>query len=292
MKTQTVSTELQFKNVLYATDFRRDAELALPYALSVARKYDSKVYVVHVVDVSPFSVPGPTGAMRAVEAQAIREAREASLELSSVFGQISNEVVIRKGDVWKEIARVVDEKQIDLIVAGTHGRAGVSKMIMGSAAEKIFRHAPCPVLTIGPHIHGEADRFSHLHSILVPIDFTSESAAAVSCAVKLALGSQSRLYLLHVAPSEEMPEPSLKQVLRNSIPSDAALTFAPKVFLEAGVPSQKILDLAEELAVDLIVLGVRPPAILKGTSIHQTMATACKVVSGAGCPVMTVRAPD
>ena len=86
MKTQMVSTELQFKNVLYATDFRRDAELALPYALSVARKYDSKVYVVHVVDVSPFSVPGPTGAMRAVVAQAIREAKEASLELSSVFG--------------------------------------------------------------------------------------------------------------------------------------------------------------------------------------------------------------
>lgn len=297
MKTQTVSTALQFKNalpfknVLYATDFRHDAELALPYAVSLARKYDSKLYVVNVVDVSPFSNPAPTNAMRAVEAQAIREAKEASLALAPAFDQFPHEMLIRKGDVWKEISRVLDEKHVDLIVLGTHGRTGVSKLVLGSVAEDIFRHAPRPVLTIGPHIHGEPDRFSHLHSILVPTDFSEESAAAISCAVSFALANQSRLYLLHVAPSADMPEPSLKHLLRNLIPADADFAFAPKIFLEAGVPSQKILDLAEELAVDLIVLGVKPPAIFRGTSIRQSMATACKVVSGAGCPVMTVRAP-
>jgi len=294
MKTQTVSTQpvgLQFKNVLYATDFRRDAELALPFALSVARKCDSKLYIVNVVDVSPFSTPAPTNAMRAVEAQAIREAKEASLALAPALDEFPHEMLIRKGDVWKEISSILEEKHVDLIVLGTHGRAGVSKIVLGSVAENIFRHAPCPVLTIGPRIHGEPDRFSHLHSILVPADFSGESAAAISCAVSLALANQSRLYLLYVAPSEEMPEPSLKHALRNSIPPDADFAFAPKVFLEAGTPSQKILDLADELAVDLIVLGVKPPAIFTGTSNHQAMATACKVVSGAGCPVMTVRAP-
>jgi nucleotide-binding universal stress UspA family protein len=294
MKTQTVPTALEFKNalqfnnVLYATDFRHDAELALP---SLARKYDSKLYVVNVVDVSPFSTPAPTNAMRAVEAQAIREAKEASLALAPSFDQLPHEMLICKGDVWKEISRVLEEKHVDLIVLGTHGRAGVTKIVLGSVAENIFRHALCPVLTVGPHIHREPDRFSHLHSILVPTDFSEESAAAISCAVSFALANQSRLYLLHVAPSAEMPEHSLKHVLRNLIPADADFAFAPKVFLDAGVPSQKILDLADELAVDLIVLGVKPPALFRGTSIHQTMATACKVVSGAGCPVMTVRAP-
>lgn len=291
MKIQTISTELQLKNILYATDFRRDSEVALPYALSIARKHSSKIYAVHVVDVSPFAIPGPTGAMRAVEAQAIREAKEAAAALSSVFERFPHEMLIRKGDVWKEMSHVVDDKQIDLIVLGTHGRAGVSKFIMGSVAENIFRHAPCPVLTIGPNIHGEPDRFSHLHSILVPTDFSSESSAALSCAISFALANQSRLYLLHVAPSEEMPEPSLKLALRKLISPDVEFAFAPKIFLETGTPSQRILDLADELAVDLIVLGVKPPAILRGTSIHQTMATACKVVSRAGCPVITVRAP-
>lgn len=291
MKAQPIIKAQQIENILYATDFQHDAKLALPYALSVARAYQSKIYVLHVVDLSPFSGPGPTSALRAVEAQAIREAKEAVLELSPLFGQIPNEVLIRKGDVWKEVSDVVAENAIDLIVLGTHGREGVSKVILGSVAERIFRRAPCPVLTIGPKIQGDPDRFALLHSILIPTDFSPESFAAVSYASILAQGQQARIYLLHVCPEPELPEPSLKQALRNIVPSEMEFAFAPKVFVEAGIPSQKILDLADELAVDLIVLGVKPPAIFKGTSTHLNMATASKVVSAAPCPVITVRAP-
>jgi nucleotide-binding universal stress UspA family protein len=292
MGTQAKSLKVNLENVLYVTDFHGHSRAALPYALSIARKYGSKVYIAHVIALSPFPDAAPTGALRAIEAQAIREAKEAAIELSPFFGRIPNEVLIRKGDIWKELSQIVEEKQIDLIVAGTHGRSGVSKMIMGSVAEKIFRRAPCPVLTIGPRIHGEPDRFADLHSILVPTDFTPESAAAVSYATSLAQVNQSRLYLLYVAPAGDVPEVSLKEALRNSIPPEIDLSFAPKVFVEVGAPSQTILDLSEELAVDLIVLGVKHPAIFQGTSTHQTMATACKVVNGATCPVITVRPSD
>jgi nucleotide-binding universal stress UspA family protein len=261
----------------------------LPYALSIARKYGSKVYLVHIIALSPFSGPGPTSALRAIEAQAIREAKEAVIELSPVFGTIPNEVIIRKGNVWKEMCDIVEQKRIDLIVTGTHGRSGVSKVVMGSVAEKIFRHAACPVLTVGPRIHGDSDRFNDLHSILVPIDFSPESIAAVSWAVSLAQSNHSRLYLLHVTPGEEEPESSLKMALHNLVPTAEEIGCAPKVFVERGLPSQKILDLAEELAADLIVLGVKRPALIEGTSTHQTMATASKVIGAAGCPVITVR---
>ena len=247
------------------------------------------MYVVHVVDVSPFHSPGPTSALRAIEAQAIQEAKEAAAELSPVLHGIVNEVVICKGDVWKEISQIVEQKRIDLIVTGTHGRSGLGKMVLGSAAERIFRHSPCPVLTIGPEIRRDPDGFAHPHSILAPSDFSPESLAAVSWAASLAQSERARLYLLHVTPSEDVPSSSLREALRNLLPSETEFGCAPKVRVEAGNPSQKILDLAEELAVDLIVLGVKPPAILKGTSTHQTMATACKVVSGAPCPVITIR---
>jgi nucleotide-binding universal stress UspA family protein len=292
MQGQSAFSGVRLENVLYATDFNGPSKAALPYALSVARRYGSKVYVVHVVALSPLSVPGPTSALRAIESQAIREAKEATMELGPVLGQIPNEVLIRRGSIWKELSDVVEQKQIDLIVIGTHGRGGISKVLMGSVAEKIFRHAPCPVMTIGPSIRGEPDRFADLHSILVPTDFSPGSLAAVAYATSLAQVNQARLYLLNVIPADGMAETSLKQALRNLIPSEIELSFAPKAFVESGTPSEKILDLAEELAVDLIVLGVKPSAIIKGTSTHQTMATACKVVSGAGCPVITVRASE
>ncbi|MGD0964231.1 MAG: universal stress protein [Candidatus Acidiferrales bacterium] len=280
------------ENVLYATDFHGHSAKALPYALSIARRYGSTVYLVHVIAMSPFSSPGPTGSLRAIESQAIREAKESGAELSLVCGQIPNEVVIRKGDIWKELSAVVEQKRINLIVVGTHGRQGVRKMIMGSVAEKIFRHAPCPVLTIGPRIHGEPDRFDDLHSILLPMDFSPESLSAVSYATSLTQANQARLYLLHVtSSSDDVPAASVKQALQNLTPPGSKLSFAPKALVESGVPSETILDVAEELAVDLIVLGVKRPSILQGTSTHQAMATACKVVSGAGCPVITVRAP-
>jgi len=292
MGTRAAALKVSLDNVLYTTDFHQRSRAALPYALSIARKYGSKVYVAHVIALSPFPNAAPTGAWRAIEAQAIRESKEAAIELSPFFGGITNEVLIRKGDIWKEISEIVEEKRIDLIVTGTHGRSGVGKMIMGSVAEKIFRQAPCPVLTIGPSIHGEPDRFADLHSILVPTDFTPESLAAVSYATSLAQMNQARLYLLYVAPADEVPEASLKEALRNLIPPETDLSFAPKVFVEAGVPSQTILDLSEELAVDLIVLGVKRPEIFQGTSTHQTMATTGKVVNGATCPVITVRPND
>jgi len=283
------SSGVRIENIAYATDFHGPSATALPYARAIARKYGSKIYVVHVIALSPFSGPGPTISLRAIEAQAIREAKEAAAELSPSFGTIPNEAIIRKGNIWKEIADVVQEKRIDLIVTGTHGRSGVSKALMGSVAEKIFRHAPCPVLTIGPKIDGDPDRLGDLHSILVPVDFSSESLDAVSWAVSLAQTNHSRLYLLHVTPGEDEPVSSLKTALHNLIPAGAELDCAPKAFVERGLPSQKILDLAEELAADLIVLGVKRPAILEGTSTHQTMATASKVIGGAGCPVITVR---
>jgi nucleotide-binding universal stress UspA family protein len=292
LSAKLLSADLQIQNVLYATDFKREGNLALTYALSVARRYGSKLHVVHVVDVSPFAAPGATSTMRAVEAQAIREAKETALDFEPAIAGVPHEVVIRKGDVAKEVFDLVESQKIDLIVLGTHGRAGISKVVMGSVAERIFRTAPCRVMTIGPRIHGEPDRFAQLHAILVPCDFSSESSQAVSYASSLALAHQARLYLVHVGPDNEMPQASLRQALHNVIPSGAEFSFAPKVFVEAGVPSEKILEIAEEMAVDAIVLGVKPPSILSGTSTHQVMATACKVVSGAGCPVITVRAPE
>ncbi len=146
------------------------------------------------------------------------------------------------------------------------------------------------MLTVGPNIAGEPESIGDIHTILYPVDFTAESLAAAPYAVSLAQENQARLHLLHVtaSPVSAGTEAALLSRLRNLVPPEGRLSCEPKPFVESGVQAQKILDLTEELAVDLIVLGPKRAPKLPA-STHLPMATAYNVVSQAICPVLTVR---
>jgi nucleotide-binding universal stress UspA family protein len=284
---QVASARVPLKNILYATDFSGHSNAALPYALSIARKYVSKVFAVHVVSLSPFPSSSPTIALQAMAARAVREAKEVMMKLDPQLEGIPHKVLIGKGDISKELSRIAAAEHIDLIVLGTHGRTGVSKVLMGSVAEKIFRQAPCPVLTVGANVCGEPDVAVEMRTILYPTDFSSDSLAAAPYAISMAQEHQALLYLLHVTegPVDKATEVSLKERLLDLIPREAKLWCEPKAYVEFGSASEKIFGLGEELAVDIIVLGVkRTPRLW-----HLAMATAYKVITGAVCPVLTVR---
>jgi nucleotide-binding universal stress UspA family protein len=284
------SKRVSFDNILFATDFSRHSNVALPFVLSIAHKYNSRVIAVHVIPPPPLG-NFPTIGVQAITAQAVREASEYKKELETRLGGIPHEILLRKGDVWDELSGIAKEKGVDLIVLGTHGRAGVSKLLIGSVAERIFRQATCPVLTVGPNVSGEPGSVADIHTILCPIDFTAESLAVFPYAVSLAQENQARLYLLHVvaAPVLDSEEASLRTRLRALVPPEAKLWCEPKPFVETGDAGEKILEQAEELGVDLIVLGIRPVSRFAGTVTHLGTATAYKVVSHALCPVLSIR---
>ena len=291
MATQPAPSQAFLSNILYATDFSARSAPALPYALAIAHKYHSKIFAAHVVSLSPFPNSSLTVSRQAIAAQAIREAKVSMTSVEPEFEEVPHELIIRKGDIWDELSTIIGQNEIDLIVLGTHGRSGVSKVLMGSVAEKIFRQAPCPVLTVGPKVCGEPGTIADMHAILYATDFSPESLAAAPYAISLAKENQARLYLLHVTKGDagDLPPAALKTSLRNLIPPKTEFLCDPKPFVEAGDPAQKILDLAEELAMDLIVLGVKPTPALLGASTHLRMSTAYKVVTSALCPVLTVR---
>jgi nucleotide-binding universal stress UspA family protein len=290
MKTQTASKIVTFDNILFATDFSKQSNIALPFALSIAHKYGSKIFAAHVLAPPPLG-NFPTIEVQALAAQALREAHHSVEELGRRLGAIPHEAMLRKGEIWEELSAITKGKNIDLIVLGTHGRAGVSKLLMGSIAERIFRQSTCPVLTVGPNVSGEPGSVADIHTILCPIDFTPESLAAFPYAVSLAQENQARLYLMNVVPAPilDSEATSLKARLKALVPPEAKLWCEPKAFVDSGDPGDRILEEAEELGVDLIVLGIRPVSTLAGTRTHLGMATAYKVVSGAICPVLSVR---
>lgn len=136
----------KIRTILHPTDFGPAAEAAFQFACSLAREYFSKIVLVHVVepaflaDVNGLSVPIPTG---------IDE--ETAKQLERVFPLDANIPVRRHtvvGAPVDEIARLATECNADLIVMGTHGRSGFSRLLMGSVAEGVLRTVACPVLFV------------------------------------------------------------------------------------------------------------------------------------------------
>jgi len=290
MKTATMKTAIAVQNILFPTDFSRQSMLALPYALAMARKYGSKLYPAHI---HPEPLGAPAMVREGLAGLGVRphdETADAAMQLREQL-PYPHEMIERRGEFWTELSEVIAEKQIDLIVTGTHGRSGVSKLLVGSAAETIFRHATCPVLTVGPAVSGEPGSIADLHEILFPTDFSAASLAALPYAVSLAEENRSRLYLLHVVQdSVEAEDASASGRLRSLIPPTVELGCEPRIFVQYGLPAQKINEFAEELGVDLIVMGVRHPPSYLEVATHLRLATAYKVASQAVCPLLTIRA--
>ncbi len=146
---------IKLKNILCPLDFSENSQEALQFAIHLMLKDDdATLYLVHVVDSRVFDYSGPmyeqeVPLMKVELDQSTREQLEKKL-LAEVPEEIHNrvETTILFGVPFLEIIMAAKDKNIDLIVIGTHGRTGLAHMIIGSVAEKVVRKAPCPVLSV------------------------------------------------------------------------------------------------------------------------------------------------
>ena len=145
---------VQINRILCPTDFSELADHAIEYACSLAVAFKSELHVLHVVDESyqywmamgPNSLPlGPTPEEILVGAREQME-RTKRDRFSKVSVPVTVEVLV--GRPFLEIIRYARDKKMDLIVIGTHGRSGLTHVLLGSVTEKIVRKSHCPVLTV------------------------------------------------------------------------------------------------------------------------------------------------
>jgi nucleotide-binding universal stress UspA family protein len=237
MKTLDSTTRVTFKNILFATDLSPSAEKALPYAVEIAHRYHAAVYAVHVIrpDVYPLVLPAAWAKFAEYEGEFRRESR---LHLDEQLRDLSHEIIFQAGDTWPTLAEVIEEKLVDLLVLGTHGRTGLEKVLLGSVAEEIFRQALCPVLTVGPHSSLRPKNAAELNRILYATDFSPESLAAALIAISLAREHRAQLILLH--SMEGTGEVSvLRHALRDLVPFGADLRCQLECVVERGAPANK-----------------------------------------------------
>ena len=133
------------KRILVPTDFSDTSDEALKYGVGLAQAMSARLYLLHV--------PGETGVNFEADFPMVEFENAAGERLETLVSQqdarqLRPEYALRIGVPSDQIVRYASDRDIDLIVMGTHGRTGVPHMVMGSVAEKVVRSAPCPVLTV------------------------------------------------------------------------------------------------------------------------------------------------
>jgi nucleotide-binding universal stress UspA family protein len=296
MNALATKTRIALSNILFATDFSPAAEAALPYAIGLAKQYGAKVHGLHVRFPATYPIVGPEAMPQVLEA-AEEQAKFEAKQMHEMLAGIPHDVTIIEGDLWPVLKEMVEKEKVDLIVMGTHGRTGVSRALLGSATEEIFRKTSVPVLTVGPYVSRNTVRRLAMRQILFATDFSDESLAALPFAVSLAQEHQSNLMLLHVTGQAEVGElvhaeqyaHSTLRRLQALVPAGAELWCEPKCQVEHGKEAEKIMEVATALGADLIVLGVHRPQGGVGAVTHVLRSVAHEVVSHAQCPVLVVR---
>ncbi|MFZ0283746.1 MAG: universal stress protein [Terriglobales bacterium] len=294
MQAAPISSRISVSNILMTTDFSPVSALALPYAVALARQYGAKIVLAHAI--SPeLHLAVPLDPLPH-DADAVRQEAQRKLDefaRPGVLGRTPHQEALKRGEFWNVISGMIREHEIDLVVAGTRGRQGVRKLVLGSHAEKIYRRTDRPVLTIGPKVRPLEKRDWKLKQILFPTDGSDVSLAALPYALSLAEENQSTLIvlqlLLFVAPEYRgTDETSALEALRALVPREAEDWCKPEFAVRFDFPAEGILRLAKERDVDLVVMGVRRSSEGAITE-HLPWPVASQVVAEARCPVLTVR---
>ena len=144
------------KHILVPVDFSQCSLKALRYAVAFARQFKASITLLYVVQ--QYYLPGDFAAgidyaalEKEIEENAARELE--SLASKNVGKQAPWKVMLRMGRPVDQIVRVADELNVDLIILATHGHTGIKHVVLGSTAENVVRHAPCPVLTVRVNEH-------------------------------------------------------------------------------------------------------------------------------------------
>ena len=288
------------RRILAATDFSPTAERAQRAALALARKFDAELHVMHVqvllddphlADEQRHEVERLLATTDAEKHLALQAPAEGSPERVRTH-------LVRSLNAAEAITETCTDLGCDLITMGTHGRRGLSHLLLGSVAEKVVRTAPVPVLTVRPDARLNESGPAHM---LVPHDFSDHSAVAVRLAGDWARELGAEITLLHVVEPVVYPEFYSVDLLpaemidRFSERSSEALQAAAGALLpgievrteiRVGRAGDCIVSAADPEVYDLVMMGNRGLSVIEHLllgSVAESVLRRCAV------PLLTVR---
>ena len=297
--------------ILCPVDLSASSRAALQQALALARWYEAKVTVLHVyppvavVDTAAAAlgtgmymppVPLPEVDRATIE----RRVLEFVTAMPVAAGATVH--VCEAANTREAVLREAGEIGADLIVLGSHGLTGIKRLVVGSTAEDVLRHAHVPVLIVPAHATSTPATGVPFRQIVCAVDFQADSYRALRYAFDLAQESDAQLTLLHAV---EMPavhvgaddvmfdlEATREAAIRDArgrleslVPDEARAYCTVHAEVVDGPAQHAILRLATDVGADLIIMGVRDRSAFD-VAVFGSHAQA--VVRAAHCPVLTV----
>ena len=289
---------LTIERILCPVDFSEFSDRACDHAHSFARHFGAKLFVLHVAE--PFVPMDPRSIslslLDQVYAQKIADAEEKVRELAvrQNWDDVEHEVVLERGAVADAILQFAEDKNIDLITMGTHGRRGLDRLVLGSVTERILRTARPPVLAVHslPEGSGAREEPVQFRKILYCTDFSDKSPRALEYAFLLACKYKAGISLLHVIERSDggmdldAEKCQVLQQLWAVVPQNVQNSLTVEPAVRAGKTYQEILGHAAETETDLIVMGVRGRNPL---DLALFGSTAQRVIQLGQWPILVVR---
>jgi nucleotide-binding universal stress UspA family protein len=259
---------MSFRKILCPIDFSPTSDEALQVATRLAIAHDAELVIAHAWYLPPAAFAGeytyPAAMIRDIIADS-ETSLATAVAAAKAQGASRVSSLVLEGQPWMTIVLQLDNaKDIDLVVLGTHGRSGISRLFLGSVAEMVARHAPCSVLAV------PMNGAKPLQRVLCPVDFSASSRRALDLAVDIARTPDGSITLLHVIepPHVYSEEPlsleidggivSRSQALLEQWAASVTANHRIKVTAEIqiGRPGAEIRAMLEQRGpFDLVALG-------------------------------------
>jgi nucleotide-binding universal stress UspA family protein len=277
-------SRVRLDKILLLTEFPPWADVAVPYALGLAREHRARMHVAH---------PVPAHAVQKLthipQGGAFRRSWS-----DLVFETATRQVVVDSDTVAARLRQMAERHDFDLIVVSFGRAEGTSKRAIGNTLEHAFKGADCPVLVIGPAVDSETPPRTEPATILHATDFSPHALAAAQHAFSWAQEYQSWLTLLHVVNGigvwteheRERVEAPFCAWMQELVPAELPLWCEVEHRVEFGDPGDRIVHAAEELHADLVVIGLTG---MDAVTQDSPGATTLEVITRAPCPVIVVR---
>ncbi len=279
------------KRILCATDFSEPATLALHYGKDLSGCFDAELLVLYAEPLTPppyFTARQMGKMMKEAELSKKKAHKSLKTYVRDRIGEaVPAEIIVTADQPVSSILRVAKEKEVGLIVMGTHGRSGFNRVMLGSVTERVLHDVDRPVLTARLK-RGEADvQTSFVKRILCPVNMTEVAYLALGHAVSVAECFRADLQVLHVIERniDEVEEKKEADLLCQWIPESARSRCSLKEWTDKGDAAERIIMAAATQGCDMIVLGAQHKRFVDTTIIGTTTT---RVTRHAPCPVLTV----